>query len=1457
MTEITAITPVLSAVHRAYLNEHAIADAVITAAGIFSAGDEIIFPWADGDQRTLQRRYWPEPEGGLGDAPKYLWEAGHPLHLWEHRPAGTADSPVIIAEGTKQSLAVVGYAPGEYAVYGMPGCDIGLVSRLQRAGLDRFAGHPVIIMLDADAADNLNVYEGGEKLAELLDLEGAGAVTFTRLPAQGTDGIDDFLAATPESRRAEVLAKLLTRAAAKPAERKPVRRKTGDQLPDTGGLPQVIVNKNRREVIREILGHMQQRWNGSQLFCYGGVLTRLRGTETEPLDRDSFARWMCEAVATYTYKPPTAMSAGTYQAAWPEQQTIGAMLASGEEFAPLAGVSRAPFIRPDGSVCFKNGYDWNPETGTGSQVMLVTGNSGMDRLGQNGELENPSREQAAAAARYLLDTWLGDMPWRDESSRANTLALILTPFIRGIVPLAPLAVISGLQPGVGKGLLADCIQLMAAGEASPPMPWSEVDDEENRKQITSAFRGGASLIWFDEAHRIESHALSRAITSLTYADRILGVSKMAAFPNRITWLATGNRVEPSTDMSRRSYLIHLHPDVPDPQDRPESDFAIPELRGWTAVNRPELVTAALTVIRAWYAAGRPAFPRGSLMGSFEAWDKMMSGILGWAGVPGFLASLSADRAERDTSGGYWSDHLAWLLSQFGGQEFTALDVRSRAVAAAGNWDAPPRLDEPDIRGWTRNLGAAYARNQDRWFGSLRITKAGTGHGTKVRWRIQERDQDLDTLIHPIHPIHPGVSETVADLGGRDRMDSGAPENVVLGQPDQLNGAGGVADLDTASDLGISKPNTAGPGRDGLDGLDRSLLPPPTRNAPAHTRAHAHCARVGGAEIHPNHPIHPDPPSGFPVGFDLETGTSDQLFTYRPHDETGYVRLAGLTGPSGATAIVTVPELMMMLNEAGVIYGHNILGFDGLALAWHHGADWDAFASKARDTELIARQAFPPRSRESGSSEDKLGLDAVAALLGLPGKTDDLKRLKVKHGGYDKIPPDDPEYRAYLDGDLHATRAVAGALLRHYDTDPYLPREHAVAAINGRMSLNGFGVDQDLLQTRLEAGEARKQSALEFLHDGWGLPLSRTVLRGRGAARHPEEEFFKSPLSTDEGRAWLEAQWARYQVPDPPRTGTGKLALGAEDLKPLLADPRSSEDLVAMLKLMAIVTGTRTVYQTAADHLAADGRVHPFVSMRQASGRSSTTQPGLTVFGKHGGRHVERDIFVADPGFVLVSFDLSQVDMRAVAAHCQDPAYLALFAPGRDVHAEIAVRVFGDPHGGHCPKGCEVRQSAKARGHGWNYGMGPERMVRDGVDPANAYGFDNGMREQFPQLCAWREGIREMGRAGLILDNGFGRRMLADPARAYTVAPALMGQGTAADLLKMCMLRTPREFDKYRVVAVHDDQVFQFPEKDWEEMAREVVRAMTFDWAPPGKAMTVPIECDVSGPGRTWGEISAG
>src|SRR5215472_3352184 len=138
----TRTVAVLTGAHREYLASHAVSDGIIESTGILSLDEgTILFPWQDGDQLTAQLRPWPEPPGGLPEGvPKYRWEAGRPLHFWAIRPLEDTpdDTPVILTEGTKQSLAVASWAPDGYAVYGMAGCDAW--RKLEISRLDRFAG---------------------------------------------------------------------------------------------------------------------------------------------------------------------------------------------------------------------------------------------------------------------------------------------------------------------------------------------------------------------------------------------------------------------------------------------------------------------------------------------------------------------------------------------------------------------------------------------------------------------------------------------------------------------------------------------------------------------------------------------------------------------------------------------------------------------------------------------------------------------------------------------------------------------------------------------------------------------------------------------------------------------------------------------------------------------------------------------------------------------------------------------------------------------------------------------------------------------------------------------------------------------------------------------------------------------------------------------------------------------
>jgi DNA polymerase-1 len=124
-------------------------------------------------------------------------------------------------------------------------------------------------------------------------------------------------------------------------------------------------------------------------------------------------------------------------------------------------------------------------------------------------------------------------------------------------------------------------------------------------------------------------------------------------------------------------------------------------------------------------------------------------------------------------------------------------------------------------------------------------------------------------------------------------------------------------------------------------------------------------------------------------------------------------------------------------------------------------------------------------------------------------------------------------------------------------------------------------------------------------------------------------------------------------------------------------------------------------------------------------------------------------------------------------------------------------------------------------------------------------FDTSMRDRFGRLVEWREEVRALATSGALLDNGFGRLMRADPQRAHTQGPALMGQGAARDIMMTGLLRMPVEILPMLRAQIHDEIVLSVPADRVEEIGRAVVEAMTFEWKG------VPIMADVSRAGTDW------
>ena len=561
----------------------------------------------------------------------------------------------------------------------------------------------------------------------------------------------------------------------------------------------------------------------------------------------------------------------------------------------------------------------------------------------------------------------------------------------------------------------------------------------------------------------------------------------------------------------------------------------------------------------------------------------------------------------------------------------------------------------------------------------------------------------------------------------------------------------------------------------------------------------------------------------PVVFDLETGSVTRLYSAGPE----YAKLTVANG-----AVVTPSSVVAGPRP---LVAHNGYQFDFHVLARHFGLDLTD--PGLVDTKVLAALHDPaPYDMKPGQIERHFSLDNVAARLGFEGKTDDLKRLARKYGkGADdpfmEIPNDDPEYIAYCKGDVEATAAILALL----PMTPYAEREHRLLGrLAASVTHTGFRVDTDLLQRRFDEGEAVLAEGRRWLVDTYGLPVTRKD--GSPSAK---------PHMTQAGKEAIFAAFADLGV-DPDewpwhmRTDKGKPSLGQNSMQVFL-DNTKNPGIRRLAEVIQQMNGVRSVYGTVLDTMT-DGRVHPTISARQASGRLSITEPGLTVFGKRGGKWRERQIFLPEPGDLVVAIDLSQVDARAVAALSGDEAYRDLFLDrASDAHAEVARRVWGTDANGR-------RDQAKVIGHAWNYGAGIPRLVQQtGLPEQTIVEFDEGMRRDFPDLVRWRDEIRREAETGDLMDNGWGRKMRPDPEKAWTQGPALMGQGAARDIMMEGILRLPDDVFPMLRAVVHDEIVLSAPADSVDDVVRLAVEALEMTW------MGMPIYADVSKPAGNWGD----
>lgn len=346
----------------------------------------------------------------------------------------------------------------------------------------------------------------------------------------------------------------------------------------------------------------------------------------------------------------------------------------------------------------------------------------------------------------------------------------------------------------------------------------------------------------------------------------------------------------------------------------------------------------------------------------------------------------------------------------------------------------------------------------------------------------------------------------------------------------------------------------------------------------------------------------------------------------------------------------------------------------------------------------------------------------------------------------------------------------------------------------------------------------------------------------------------------------QALFERLKIPPPERmqrTKAGFYSTSAD----VLEDLRGQHPVVDWILEYRELSKLKSTYVDAlpAQVNSFTGRVHTSFNQTGAvTGRIASSDPNLQNIPTRTeiGRQV-RKAFIASPGHVLLAVDYSQIELRIVAHMADDQAMLAAFEAGQDIHAATASAIYGVPLE---TVNKDQRRRAKAVNFGLIYGMSPFGLTRySDLTLAEAENFVSTYFKQFPGVKSYLDGMRRQAAEQGYVETLLGRRRyfpalksLSDrnqrnrEEREAINAPI---QGTAADIMKIAMIRVPPALARAGLSArmtlqVHDELVLECPQDELAQTAALVCEVMEKAYK-----LKVHLQTDARS-GHNWGQMES-
>ncbi len=529
-------------------------------------------------------------------------------------------------------------------------------------------------------------------------------------------------------------------------------------------------------------------------------------------------------------------------------------------------------------------------------------------------------------------------------------------------------------------------------------------------------------------------------------------------------------------------------------------------------------------------------------------------------------------------------------------------------------------------------------------------------------------------------------------------------------------------------------------------------------------------------------------------------------------------------------IQLLEKFIPLFNDVNKVWIGQNLKYDMLVLKWY-GIE---LAGKIFDT-MLAHYVIEPEGKRSMDmlSAKYLGYEPVhiEELIGKKGKNQgtmrDVELEKIKE---------------YAGEDADITLQLKNVFLPQLKTNHvekvFYEIENPLAKVLTDMEYEGINVDINFLHSYSKELDIDAKQAEELVYTQAGVRFNLASPKQLG-------EVLFDKLKLD---------------PKAKKTKTGQYATGEEVLVKLATQHKICNDILVFREL----TKLKSTYVDALPALInpKTNRVHTSYAQAIAvTGRLSSNNPNLQniPIRTDRGREIRKAFIPRNENYVLVSADYSQIELRIVAAISGDQNMCEAFKTGKDIHTATAAKVFNVAES-EVTK--EMRYKAKSVNFGIIYGQGAFGLAENlGISRTEAKEIIDNYKKEFPSIQEYMDKTIQFAKTNGYVETLMGRkRWLKDigsanfTLRSFAERNAINSpiQGTAADMIKIAMIKIQDEFKKRKfkstmLLQVHDELVFDVLKEELEIVKPVILNCMQHALTLPND---VPTDAEI-GSGANW------